>query len=163
MEQFSNDTCLLAEQIWDGADLPAAHLRCGGPSGSAVPLLWAHSEYIRLLRSCDDGEVFDLIPEVAARYRDRKTQSKVEFWLPKYPIWQIKEDSTLRICAPEPFRIRWSSDKGSTHQDGESHATAVGAEYFDIAPPALRPEVEFTFFWTRRGEWEDHGHLVQVR
>ena len=56
MEQFSNGTCLLPEQIWDEADLPEAHLRCGGPTGSANPLLWAHSEYLRLLRSCHDGK-----------------------------------------------------------------------------------------------------------
>ncbi len=162
MEKFSNGTCLLAEQIWEEADLPKAHLRCGGPSGSAVPLLWAHSEYLRLLRSCGDGEVFDFIPEVAARYRDGKTQSKLEFWLPKYPIWQMKEGCTLRICAPEPFRLRWSADKGATHQEGESRATAIGAEYFDILPSISRTEIEFTFFWKASGAWEAHGHLVQV-
>ncbi|MGH9581917.1 MAG: glycoside hydrolase family 15 protein, partial [Bryobacteraceae bacterium] len=163
MEQFGNRTCLLAEQIWDEADIPEAHLRCGGPTGSAVPLLWAHSEYIRLLRSRHDGKVFDLIPEVAARYRKGKKLGKIEFWLPKYPIRQTKKGSTLRICAPEPFRLRWSADKGATHQEGESRRTAIGAEYFDLAASALRSEVAFTFFWTASGKWEDHGHLVQVQ
>lgn len=166
MEQFSNIPCgtgLLAEQIWDAADLPEAHLVCGGPSGSAVPLLWAHSEYLRLLRSRHDGQVFDLIPEVAARYGKAKERSKVEFWMPKYPTWQMQEGCTLRVCAPEPFRLRWSADKGATHQEGESRATAIGAEYFDLAPPALGPEVAFTFFWKVRDEWEEHGHLVQVQ
>jgi len=30
--------------------------------------MWAHAEYIKLLRSAADGKVFDLIPEVADRY-----------------------------------------------------------------------------------------------
>ena len=47
MEQFSNGTALLPEQIWDQADLPEANMRRGGPTGSANPLLWAHSEYLR--------------------------------------------------------------------------------------------------------------------
>ena len=76
MEQFSNGTCLLPEQIWDDADLPGAHLRCGGPTGSANPLLWAHSEYVRLLRSRHDGKVFDLIPEVVARFRDEQDEKQ---------------------------------------------------------------------------------------
>ncbi len=162
MEQFSNGTCLLAEQIWDEADLPAAHLYCGGPTGSAVPLLWAHSEYVRLLRSSQDGKVFDLIPEVVARYRKGKKLSEVEFWLPKYPISRSKKGSTLRICAPEAFRLRWSPDEGATHQEGESRSTAIGAHYFDLAPSAFGIQVEFTFFWIARGEWEKHGHLVEA-
>ena len=69
MERFANGASLLPEQIWDKDDLPDAHMRCGGPTGSANPLLWAHSEYLRLLRSAHDHKVFDLIPEVEERYR----------------------------------------------------------------------------------------------
>lgn len=160
MEQFSNGTCLLPEQIWDEADLPEAHLHCAGPTGSANPLLWAHSEYLRLLRSCHDREVFDLIPEVVARYQDAKPQHKVEFWLPKHPIRQTWKDHTLRICAPEPFRLRWSADQWKSWKDSESHATGIGGEYFDIAPADFQSQVEFTFFWTNRGQWEGQNHLV---
>lgn len=163
MEQFSNGTCLLPEQIWDEADLPEAHLRRGGPTGSANPLLWAHSEYLRLLRSCHDGKVFDLIPEVAARYRDGKTTSKVEFWLPKHPIRQARKDHTLRICAPEPFRLRWSADNWKTWQDSGSHPTGIGGECFDFAAADFAPQIEFTFFWTARSQWEGRNHLVQAR
>src|SRR5258707_15198903 len=35
---------LLPEQVWDGPDMPGRELRHGGPSGSAMPLVWAHSE-----------------------------------------------------------------------------------------------------------------------
>lgn len=163
MERFATSTGLLPEQIWDEADLPDMHLRCGGPTGSAVPLLWAHSEYIRLLRSSQDGQVFDLIPEVAARYRDHKTENRIEFWLPKHPIRQARRGCTLRICAPEPFRLRWSIDRWATRQDSDSQRVAIGAEYVDLAPSIFQSEVEFTFFWTARGQWEGHNHQVQAR
>jgi glucoamylase len=162
MERFSNGTCLLPEQIWDEADLPQAHLRCGGPTGSANPLLWAHSEYLRLLRSCHDGKVFDLIPEVVARYRHAKLQSKVEFWLPKHSIRRARKNHTLRICAPEPFRLRWSGDNWKTWQDSESRATGVGGEYFDLAPTDFQSQVDFTFFWMSRGQWEGRNHQVRA-
>ena len=48
-----------------------AMLYFGKPTGAAMPLMWAHAEYIKLLRSTADGQVFDLIPEVADRYRER--------------------------------------------------------------------------------------------
>lgn len=163
MEQLSNETCLLPEQIWDEADLPEAHLRCGGPTGSANPLMWAHSEYLRLLRSCQDGKVFDLIPEVVARYQQGNALSRVDFWLPKHPIRHASKEHTLRICAPEPFRLRWSADQWKTWKDSESRPTGIGGEYFDIDPEDFQPKVEFTFFWTERAQWEGRNYQVHVQ
>ena len=45
-----------------------------------MPLLWAHAEYIKLVRSAADGQVFDLISEVADRYRNRRTAPPLEIW-----------------------------------------------------------------------------------
>lgn len=162
VEQFANGTCLLPEQIWDEADLPKAQLYCGKPTGSANPLLWAHSEYVRLLRSAQDRKVFDLIPEVAARYAKGKPNSKVEFWLPKHPMRQIWREHTIRICASDPFRLRWSTDQWKTWTDSQSHATGVGGEYFDIAPTDFQSTVEFTFFWTSRGQWEGRNYQIEA-
>jgi glucoamylase len=163
MEQFSNATCLLPEQIWDEADIPKARLRRGGPTGSANPLLWAHSEYVRLLRSCDDGKVFDEIPEVVARYRVAKTASRVEFWLPKHPIRRAVKGHTLRICTPEPFHLRWTVDNWKSWRDSESRATGVGGEFFDILPSDFQSQLDFTFFWPDRGQWEGQNHQVHAR
>jgi glucoamylase len=162
MEQFSNGTGLLPEQVWDEADLPEAHLRCGEPTGSANPLLWAHSEYVRLLRSRHDGRVFDLIPEVAARYANGKAHSQIEFWLPKHPIQQRRKNCTLRICAPEPFRLRWSDNQWRTYQDSNSHPMEIGGTYFDIASSPSGSQIEFTFFWTARHQWEGRNYQVKT-
>ncbi|MGH7917373.1 MAG: glycoside hydrolase family 15 protein, partial [Candidatus Binataceae bacterium] len=70
IERFATATRLLPEQVWDQPDLPGSLMYLGRPTGSAMPLMWAHAEYIKLLRSAADGELFDLIPEVAERYRN---------------------------------------------------------------------------------------------
>jgi glucoamylase len=51
LEGFATPTHLIPEQIWDEDDRPEQHLKRGRPTGGAVPLLWAHAEYIKLLRS----------------------------------------------------------------------------------------------------------------
>jgi len=66
-ERFA-DHGLLPEQVWDGPDVPSKELRAGGPSGSAMPLAWAHAEYLKLRRSLADKRVFDLPRGVHARY-----------------------------------------------------------------------------------------------
>src|SRR6201999_3027845 len=37
---------LIPEQIWDSDDIPGRELFFGRPSGSAMPLVWAHAEHI---------------------------------------------------------------------------------------------------------------------
>ncbi|PWU13483.1 MAG: glucoamylase, partial [Verrucomicrobia bacterium] len=68
MEKFSNEGGMLPEQVWDAEDLPDARMFRGGPTGSAMPLCWAHAEYLTLVRSRKDGVGFDLIPPVQQRY-----------------------------------------------------------------------------------------------
>ena len=50
----------IPEQVWDADDIPARELFRGKPTGSAMPLVWAHAEYIKLRRSLADGAVFDM-------------------------------------------------------------------------------------------------------
>jgi len=68
MEQFAFRSRILPEQIWDSPDVKSAGMYFGQPAGSAMPLMWAHAEYVKLLHSVMDGRVFDLIPVVAERY-----------------------------------------------------------------------------------------------
>ncbi|HJX83970.1 MAG TPA: glycoside hydrolase family 15 protein, partial [Candidatus Angelobacter sp.] len=68
MEKLASNGGLLPEQVWDQPDIPSAFMYFGKPCGSAMPLMWAHAEYIKLLRSVADGQVFDRIAPVADRY-----------------------------------------------------------------------------------------------
>jgi len=67
MERFASKGGMLPEQVWDEPDLPAEEMYLGRTAGSAMPLMWAHAEYVKLLRSVADGQVFDCIPAVAER------------------------------------------------------------------------------------------------
>lgn len=137
-------------------------MTCGGPTGSANPLLWAHSEYIRLLRSVQDRKVFDLIPEVAERYRGRALRTKIEFWQPIHPISRARKGHTLRICAPQPFRLHWSQNGDPNWRDADSRTVSLNGEYLDIPAEQVDPRIEFTFFWKDRNAWEGRNFQVEV-
>jgi glucoamylase len=76
MEQFASDTGLLPEQIWDADDIPERGLFRGRPSGSAMPLVWAHAEYLKLRRSLQDGRVFDMPTQTVSRYLNSLSTGK---------------------------------------------------------------------------------------
>lgn len=50
---------MIPEQVWDADDIPEHMLFNGHPAGSGMPLVWAHAEYIKLLRSLHGGAVWD--------------------------------------------------------------------------------------------------------
>jgi glucoamylase len=60
---------LLPEQVWDAAPIPSRELAPGRPSGSAMPLLWAHAEFLKLLVARESGRPAELLQAVELRYR----------------------------------------------------------------------------------------------
>src|SRR5581483_920914 len=163
MEHFATPTCLLPEQIWDRPDRPEALLRFGGPTGSAMPLMWAHAEYVKLLRSARDGMVFDLIPEVAQRYRNGKPRASLEVWKLNHRIPTVSSGSRLRIQASEPFVLHWGRGEWEGPRDTHSTHTAIGIDYADMEVPSTdRRPVHFTFYWKKRERWEGRDFAVLV-
>jgi glucoamylase len=164
MERFSSAGGLLPEQIWDELDRKEVHMRFGKSTGSAMPLMWAQAEYIKLLRSAHDGRVFDLIPEVARRYiEDRSACKTLEVWKPNRQIGTARSDHTLRIQAPKAFVLHWSTDDWHTAADTRSNPTALGIEYVDIDGQAFRGKsIIFTFLWVEDNTWEQRDYKVSI-
>ncbi len=104
MEGLASSTGLLPEQSWDAPDQPQVYMYRGRPTGSAMPLMWAHAEYIKLLRSVRDGKVSDLIAEVAQRYLgDRKGRQLFEVWKFTRQARSVKRGYVLRVQAQASF------------------------------------------------------------
>jgi glucoamylase len=165
IEGFASATGLLPEQVWDEKDKPNAHMLLGRPTGSAMPLMWAHAEYVKLLRSVSDGRVFDLIPEVAERYLgDRKACQLFEIWKPNRRVRFVKKGYTLRIQAPASFHLHWTGDEWGTVKDTPSSATTLGIDFVDIPIIARqRAPIRFTFFWIESNSWEGRDYIVEIK
>jgi len=164
MESLASCTGLLSEQAWDGADLPQAYMYCGRPTGSAMPLMWAHAEYIKLLRSVRDGKVSDLIDNVAKRYLGgRADRPLFEVWKFTRQARSVKRGYVLRLQVPASFRLHWSDDEWRTAKDTPSSTTTLGVEFVDIPiPTAQQAPIRFTFFWPASNSWEGRDYLVSV-
>lgn len=163
MEKMASDTALLPEQVWDAADLPDAHMYLGCPTGSAMPLMWSHAEYIKLLRSVRDDLLFDLIPEVVERYQKRNTRPQIEVWQFNRQVAQIKPNCLLRIQWECPFKLRWSVDEWQEITETDSLSTNLGIEYVDISLADKQQSIYFTFYWKDNQEWEHKDYKVVVK
>ena len=166
MEGFASAAGLLPEQVWDGQERPFRNCFPGKPTGAAMPLAWAHAEYIRLLRSAHDGRVFDLLDPVADRYLSlpgKKGRSELEIWKPNRQVRRVRPGKILRIQVPSPFTLHFSADGWAFAVDREAAATSLNIFYVDIPihPSQLDP-IQFTFFWTGEKRWEGKDHTVEV-
>ena len=110
MEALAGESYLLPEQVWDSADIPDRGLFIGHASGSAMPLVWAHAEYIKLCRSLLDGEVFDRPPQTVQRYLEEKVTSGHIIWRFNNKVRAMPPGRTLRIETLTPAVVHWSFD-----------------------------------------------------
>jgi glucoamylase len=59
MSAMASPGGMLPEQLWDADPIPGRRLMPGRPTGSAMPLVWAHAEFIKLLISRQLGQPVD--------------------------------------------------------------------------------------------------------
>ncbi len=145
LEASASPGKLLPEQVWDGPPLPELELLPGGPSGSAMPLLWAHAEHIKLLRSLADGEVFDLPPQTVQRYQRERRPPRVASWRPDWRTAQIAPGRVLRIELPTPSVVTWTVDAGQTHTETPTRDTGLGVHAAELPPAAAPGTIAFTW------------------
>jgi glucoamylase len=164
MESFANEGGLISEQVWDSPDIPERELHFGRPSGSAMPLVWAHAEYLKLRRSLRDGRVFDMPPQTVQRYLIDKTISSRIVWRFNHKIRSMPAGKNLRIETLAPGVIHWSSDDWNTVHDVGTHDAGLGINVADLSTESL-PEgkrVKFTFHWPEVDCWEGKDFIIRV-
>jgi glucoamylase len=167
MERFSSFGGMLPEQVWDYADMPSEGMYFGRSAGSAQPLVWAHAEYLKLLRSVADGVVFDRISVVAERYAvekgKRTFQSRMEIFQVGRPISAMVQGGTLRIMDANRFRVTWTTDNWATKNALDAKYIGKPGAYVDIQTPHdMVGSIIFTLFWPEENRWLGRNYDVAV-
>ncbi|HET7872925.1 MAG TPA: glycoside hydrolase family 15 protein [Terriglobales bacterium] len=163
LANFATQGGMLPEQVWDAPDVPSAYMYFGKCAGSATPLMWAHAEYIKLLRSQCDGRVFDLVTVVADRYLNQRGRKDLEVWKSRRRVRRIAAGSVLRVVAPGSFLLRWSADGGSSFHETASQESGLGLGFVDIqSHPGQSAPVQFVFANTDGTPPDDTVQQVEV-
>jgi glucoamylase len=164
LESFANESGLIPEQIWDSPDIPERELFFGRPSGSAMPLVWAHAEQLKLSRSLQDGVVFDLPQTSVDRYLKKKIRSPFAIWRFNHKCRTIPTGKSLRIELLAPAVIHWSINNWEEVSETKTRDTGIGIHLADILTSSLKTDelIHFTFFWSEANHWEEENFTVKV-
>ena len=163
MERFANAGGLLPEQVWDGA--PLGDVEPGGATGAAMPLCWAHSEYIQLVRSRRDGVCFSRIQPAYERYVARKTRSAIDVWTLRRPVSRIEAGKRLRLVFAGPVTVEWTSDVATHRGVVEARTISSKLSFADLPTESLEAgaRVRFTIRSSEGARSNGHGFEVEVR
>jgi glucoamylase len=165
MRRMGSSGGMLPEQVWDAEAIPSRGLAPGRPSGSAMPLAWAHAEFVKLVRSIALGHAIDRPAAAWHRYHGEAPKAVRATWRFTAPRPTMVAGRFLRLELLAPARVHCSLDGWRTWLDIDARDTGLGIWVADVpGSDKLRPGdgVVFTFWWPEAGHWEGRDVTVAV-
>jgi glucoamylase len=155
---------MMPEQVWDADPLPDQRLLPGLPTGSAMPLAWAHAEFVKLMVSWSLGRPVDRPSAVWERYGGRRPAAKTAVWCLHAPINRIARGTSLLLALAGGTRVRWSTDGWGTASEVDTQATGFGLYTTELDAAAIggAQEIEFTFRWSDADRWIGENFRVEI-
>jgi len=165
MRAQTSDGGMLPEQIWDRGDIPERELFNGRPTGGAMPLVWAHAEYVKLVRSLRDGVVFDMPDLPYDRYVRHNMQARHAVWSSANKTRVVRTGRTLRVQTLRAALVHWSCDGWRTTRDTtarEVSALRIWIADLDTQTIPVGGVVDFTLYYPEERRWEGQNYRVTV-
>jgi glucoamylase len=155
---------LIPEQVWDEASSPRPSLALGKPTGSAMPLVWAHAEFVKLAASRTLGRPFDRPEAVWQRYGGKRPTPTDALWSPHAPNAQLRAGQTLWVCLPRPARVHHGIDGWQQPADSDTAENGLGQHVVELPTSSLAAgtRIDFTCFWLDDGSWEGQDHRIDI-
>ena len=165
LEATATDTGLIPEQTWDADDIPNRSLFRGKPTTSACPLVWAHAEHVKLLRSIRDGKVFDCPPQTLSRYGNGFQPPSKRIWRLNQQLQELTVGNDLQIELLASAIIRWTGNRWQDKNDIETAVDAIGLHVAILPTKNISPDcaVEFTIQWLASGRETQERFCVKIK
>jgi len=139
MADMSGPGGMISEQIWDGEALAKCGLYPGRPTGSAMPLAWAHAEFIKLAHSWTIKRPFDRPSPVWERYHGRRAMPGFAVWSVNAPLATLAAGLKLRLYLPRPATLRWRTPDIANFRQAATSAAGLGFQMIELDTRHLRP------------------------
>jgi glucoamylase len=153
---------LLPEQVWDSAAIPALGLEPGRPSGSAMPLLWAHAEFLKLLVARERKRPIELLQCVEQRYSGAPVRASSCHWRDEVPLQHLDAERALMIEAREPFTLHMGFDGWQRIEDRVARALPFGLWGVPLSAAELTRDGTLEFTRHYAWGWEGRDHRVEL-
>lgn len=155
---------MIPEQVWDTEPLPARYLTAGRPTGSAMPLVWAHAEFLKLALAIKRGVPIERLQAVTEHCEGSEGSASVVHWRGDSPCGDVPHGMTLSVEATEPFMLHIGHDNWQDTTDLESVRVGLGMHAVSV-PPQMSGSARVLNFTRRFSDprgWENRDWDVNV-
>ena len=157
---------LVPEQVWDQPPLeprngiPSLPLLTGLRTLSATPLVWGHSELIKLALVRATKQPVEQLQAVTNRYHGRTPTPIVTFWRTAVPVVGLPPNTDLVIEDTQPFVLHYGHDGWQEVQDRQSAALGFGMHGARFTSDELNGWASLQFRRHYPDSWDTHGDQV---
>ncbi len=164
MTRMTGPGGLIPEQVWDAMPIPDMRLEPGKPTGSAMPLVWAHAEFLKLLIARRQGRPLELLSSVEQRYRRQRPVAATWHWRRSEPFEALPARRALIIESSDPFRLHCGFDGWRDVVDIASELQGLGIHGVRLDANALSTHsaIDFTFYFLKSASWEGADHRITL-
>jgi len=145
MVRCASEGGLLPEQVWDAAPVAKFGLEPGRPSGGAMPLLWAHAEYLKLLVASQSGKPVELLEGMEDRYAAKPPVASTWHWRTEAQVTQLTRGRHLAIEDRAPFALRYGFDDWQSVSERIASLGPLGVWSVVFSPAELESHTEMNF------------------
>jgi glucoamylase len=158
---------LLPEQVWDSAPIAALELAPGRPSGSAMPLLWSHAEFLKLLIAREHRRPIEMLQAVEQRYRSSGPGYAARIaaawhWRDEVPVLRHETGRALLIEDRCPFTLHFGFDGWQRVDERVALAQPFGLWSVRLSAAELSGVTELNFTRRYESRWEGVDHRVSL-
>ena len=155
---------LLPEQVWDSDPIPHFALTPGKPTGSVMPLVWAHAEFLKLVVAREQRRPIELLESVWRRYGGKRPAAGTWYWRSEVSFDTLPANRSLVIEDSRPFLLHIGMDGWHEVQDRAAQPLGLGMHGVRLDRSVLVPgaQLNFTRFYPQENRWEGEDHTVLV-
>jgi glucoamylase len=164
MARMTGPGGLIPEQVWDGPSIPSRGLEPGKPTGSAMPLVWAHAEFLKLLVARQRKRPLELLASVEEYLRLKKTKNDTWHWRPDLTFDVVPAGRDVLVDMPAPFVLHLGFDGWQSLEDRPSTPLAFGRHGVRLAAKDFdgRRVADFTIYLVDTAQWEGRDYHVRL-
>jgi len=169
---------LLPEQVWDADPIPELGLTPGRPSGAAMPLVWSHAEFLKLLVARERGRPVEWLDGIERHFGHRAIARSNErvmsdasrargaaslwHWREEVPVVRLPRGKTLGIEDRVPFTLHLGFDGWQRVEDRRAERTPFGLWSVMLSREELAQARELNFTRRYESHWENFDHRVEL-
>jgi glucoamylase len=156
---------MIPEQVWDRDAIDAYELHPGLPSGSAAPLVWAHSELLKIVAAKKTGRAMErlgcMVPDSfpLSNSTTLSMTPTAAHWRSDVPIAVLAPGKKLLIEAERAFTLHLGMNGWNEITDMASEPIGLGRFGVMLHLQPNWESIQFTRHWPD-GTWEGQDHNI---